>query len=426
MAEPTSKFQPETLDFIARNARKADLVAKILDLPANALIGAVANEFDTRHNPDLTLTTSGAAGQWLGDRLSQRNAPNPLEIDHRDLEEGYNTTKKVKNLEPGWWEKFTPDWLSKSWDKIHEKATNPAAVDVGPGNIRIETAIDLLKAYTAQHPDEGDDPLALKKYVGRYDLLRDDLLDFNNPDTSLAFSGLMVERAEPFFVGQNKDSWNRLSPDERDALRIMYYKMGPGTLSKNIAKRRAEAQKNGQQYNLNPYGDGGEQHLNNLPGIDNALHLGRVQGERAIPHVPESVREKEPYFYGSGAGLPTSVYRKDVTGTNPQYTYDGYSAVLKSDDRLENHTGFDTPRERLWAKGLSLEAEEGSAGLSPVGARPPPAPPAPRQPIGGRKSERRVEAIGSGSSESPNALPFWDKAVRGRASLQDVLAHWTE
>ncbi|MDX0763615.1 hypothetical protein GOD36_15305 [Sinorhizobium medicae] len=252
------------------------------------------------------------------------------------------------------------------------------------------------------------------------------LLDFNNPDTSLAFSGLMVERAEPFFVGQNKDSWNRLSPDERDALRIMYYKMGPGTLSKNIAKRRAEAQKNGQQYNLNPYGDGGEQHLNNLPGIDNALHLGRVQGERAIPHVPESVLEKEPYFYGSGAGLPTSVYRKDVTGTNPQYTYDGYSAVLKSDDRLENHTGFDTPRERLWAKGLSLEAEEGSAGLSPVGARPPPAPPAPRQPIGGRKSERRVEAIGSGSSESPNALPFWDKAVRGRASLQDVLAHWTE
>ncbi|PLU13031.1 hypothetical protein BMJ31_27590 [Sinorhizobium medicae] len=320
MAEPTSKFQPETLDFIARNARKADLVAKILDLPANALIGAVANEFDTRHNPDLTLTTSGAAGQWLGDRLSQRNAPNPLEIDHRDLEEGYNTTKKVKNLEPGWWEKFTPDWLSKSWDKIHEKATNPAAVDVGPGNIRIETAIDLLKAYTAQHPDEGDDPLALKKYVGRYDLLRDDLLDFNNPDTSLAFSGLMVERAEPFFVGQNKDSWNRLSPDERDALRIMYYKMGPGTLSKNIAKRRAEAQKNGQQYNLNPYGDGGEQHLNNLPGIDNALHLGRVQGERAIPHVPESVLEKEPYFYGSGAGLPTSVYRKDVTGTNPQYS----------------------------------------------------------------------------------------------------------
>ncbi|PLT85467.1 hypothetical protein BMJ34_33455 [Sinorhizobium medicae] len=103
-----------------------------------------------------------------------------------------------------------------------------------------------------------------------------------------------------------------------------------------------------------------------------------------------------------------------------------YPHALKSEDRLENHTGFDTPHERLWAKGLSLEAEEGSAGLSPVGARPPPAPPAPRQPIGGRKSERRVEAIGSGSSESPNALPFWDKAVRGRASLQDVLAHWTE
>ncbi|MGK9199375.1 hypothetical protein [Sinorhizobium meliloti] len=417
MAEPTSKFQPETLDFIARNARKADRIAKALGLAPNAMMGAVANEYDTRHNPELGSGFSGAAGQWFGDGLSQWN-PWYQKIDHGNLEESYYE-EKTEERSPDWIDRHAPKKIASLIDKIKE----PASVDVGPGNIKLGTAVDLLEAYVAQHPDEGDDPLGLKKYVGRYDRLRDDLLNFEDADTTLAFAGLMVGRAEPFFIARDEASWSRLSPDERDALRIMYYKLGPETLSNNIAESKVNARTNGQRYDFNPNGDGGEQHLNNLGGIENAFQLGRVQGENVMPYVPEDELEKEPYF-DYELGLPTRVYRKGTTILNPQYTYDPYSTALNAQGKLPPYAGFDSPVERLRAEGAKPETA-GDASVPRLSGGTAVRPP-PQDPAGKWKGKQRFEPGRRGATDFPDALRFWDDAVRGRASLKEMFEGWTE
>jgi hypothetical protein len=335
MAEPTSKFQPETLDFIARNARAVDRIAKILGVPPELLIGAVANEHDTRFNPDLFWKGTGPIVQKLGDVAATVDLLNREPIDHEDIDQNYHALRKGERNSFG-------------------KLGNPATVDVGPGNIRISTAIDLLHEYAEQHPVHEDDPLELKKYLGHYDALRDDLLKFDKPETTLALAGLMTRKAAPFFESIDSAAWRRLAPEQQHALGVMYYKMGPQTLEKNINERRRKL--NGAVFSFNPHGDGGEQHLNNLRGINNALRIGRIQGENVVPHVPED--ELVNMRSVNGPVIPRSAWQ-GPRRTNPEFTYDGRAAVLKMRGELDGYRGFDTPRER---RALEREAPPSSLG----------------------------------------------------------------
>lgn len=403
MAEPTSKFQPETLDYIARNARKVDEVARKLGISPEAIIGAVANEYDTRYNPELSFDRRGGTGQALGDFFSRYSIWDGFN-DHQDIKDNYEFINRRDQDK-----KFTDIFMD-----FPGRFANPAMVDVGPGNIRIATAIDLLNQYAARYPDENNDPLGIKKYMGNYDKLRDDLLDFKNPDTTLAFAGLMTKSADAFFLAQDKAAWGRLSPDERDALRIMYYKIGPDKLSDNIGKKQTEAKKVNRDYNFNPYGDGGEQHLNNLEGVRNALHLGRIQGDGVMPYVPED----ELVTDSRGGGL---------TGINAQYTYDAHAAALKRQKSLEDYAGFDTPRERLGALGLNRETKPRDAAALGLGSGTTAPLASVSSPVSsGRERPKGDNPDQPGRTPSSNAERFWDGFVRGRASLKDILARWTE
>ncbi|MBD9647483.1 hypothetical protein JVX98_10440 [Ensifer sp. PDNC004] len=329
MAEPTSKFQPESLDFIARNARVADHVTKILGVSPRAVSGALANEYDTRHNNSLLASWSGAPVQWLGDVFAKRNYFGG--VDHEALEESYLRTKDLPLPEGE---------AGKFWDKFSH-TYSPSEIDVGPGNIDLNTAIDLLQDYSTENPD--DDPLRLKRYVGHYDRLRDDLLDNEKPEASVAIAGLKIRNADRYFASEDEAAWNRLSPDEQDALRVMYYKMRPDSLSRNIAASKAKAKAEGRQFNFNPYGDGGEQHLNNVDGIKNAMNVGRIQGENVVPYIPEDELVKTPSMRGP------VVLRGAWQGPerpNPEFTYDGRAAVSTARGELAPYRGFDTPKER--------------------------------------------------------------------------------
>ena len=147
-------------------------------------------------------------------------------------------------------------------------------MDVGPGNIRVETAIDLLKEYDAEHIAKADDPLHLAKYVDHYDTLLKDLSDFDKTDTTFAFAALKVRNADRFFFDKDSTAWNRISDDVKDALRVTYYKMGEKTLSRNIDQRIARSRRKKEQFDFDPHGDGGQQHLNNLEVILRAIMEG--------------------------------------------------------------------------------------------------------------------------------------------------------
>lgn len=74
----------------------------------------------------------------------------------------------------------------------------PASNDVGPGRIKIATAIDLLIDYKTRFG--GGDPLNIQKYYQRYDLLVQDLLsDFS---VTIKFAALVAREAEEFFKTQ--------------------------------------------------------------------------------------------------------------------------------------------------------------------------------------------------------------------------------
>ncbi|MEI2296781.1 hypothetical protein MKZ91_01665 [Ensifer sp. MJa1] len=120
--------------------------------------------------------------------------------------------------------------------------------------------------------------------------------------------------------------------------------MKPDSLSRNIAASKAKAKAEGREFNFNPYGDGGEQHLNNSAGIAGASIVGRVQGEDVVPHVPEDELEKMPFT--DGVAVPPNGF-PGPRRTNPQFTYDGRAAVSKMRGELDPYQGFDTPKERL-------------------------------------------------------------------------------
>lgn len=278
MAEPTSTFARQTKQYIERVAPWAKEAADRLGVPATAILGAVANEYDTRFNPDLTFDIRGGAGQAFGDWVGSGRSHENIKNDYDDVKSG-NT----------WGPKF-----------LH-----PAMIDVGPGNVRIETAIDLLEDYLASHRSDGRDPLELRQYENNYDKLVDDILDFNQPKATMAFAGLMVAKADAFFKDKNAAAWDRLSDDEKDALRVTYYKLGPEMLSKNIDRKALETDEAGVDFNYNPYGDGGAQHLKNVDAVKQAL-------ERGLAGVDHS---SAPRIQGLNAPKPTNAadeYRAGV------------------------------------------------------------------------------------------------------------------
>lgn len=240
MAEPTTRFTGNTQWFISEYGYLAKDYSRLYNVSPYAVVGAIANEYDTRFNSDLYFTMRGFFAQKVGDAFSLQWDGQPF--SHAELITSYNDFNSGLNL---------------------SKWTNPVAVDVGPGNFKVATAIEIIRAYSKEHKGTGRDPLGLLKYSDSYDKLVLDLVSFKDPTTSFALTAAYIKQGESFFISKDPAAWNRLSSDEKDALLVMSYKLGPETLGKNIDARIASAQQNGEQFDFNPHGDGGQQHLNN-------------------------------------------------------------------------------------------------------------------------------------------------------------------
>ncbi|MEZ5538785.1 MAG: hypothetical protein R3E63_02255 [Pseudomonadales bacterium] len=84
---------------------------------------------------------------------------------------------------------------------ITDKATNGCYNDIGYGNIKMATAIRLIRSYVSQH--SGDDPLNLlraeRDYSQHYEFLAADLAVQNNSLTAKLYA-VMVGEAEDFFA----------------------------------------------------------------------------------------------------------------------------------------------------------------------------------------------------------------------------------
>lgn len=108
-------------------------VATALNLNPEAIFGALVEENHDFHDEPTF--------NFLGDQWSKNYA-------HHDIKRFYEAVAAQLDQKPS------------AWDKIK----NPVLNDVGPFNIKLGTAIRVLKAYLSTTP-AGQDPLGLKKYA---------------------------------------------------------------------------------------------------------------------------------------------------------------------------------------------------------------------------------------------------------------------
>lgn len=243
MVQPTSEYTDRTRKFVEKTGGLAVPVARELGVSPTAIVGAVANEYDTRKNVNRGKQ---AFADWWADRGSYRKY----------------SKQKIKP--------------TGGHPTIPEKLRDRTKIDIGPGNIRVDTAIDLVQRYVQRHSGSGKDPLKLLKYKKDYDRLIDDLLEFDHPETSYAVAGLYLAQGKRLFRRMSNRAWDNLPPDQQDALLVTYYKLGEEQIARNIERRFAARGRPPKDFAFNPRGDGGQQHLNNVDNLKKWLKRRRV------------------------------------------------------------------------------------------------------------------------------------------------------
>jgi len=183
-------------------AAAANEVGQVLGVSPNAVLGSVAEEFNSRISSNL-FSNLGPVVQGLADLTSRV-------YSHVELAQNYEQSLSFSSEQ----------LLSRSW---LFKYQNPVLIDVGPGNISIRTAITLLRNYLQDNPSS--DPLNLRRYENNYDLLTKYLNDIYS-STTISISGLMAREAQSFYENRASAAWEQASQTERDALTVVYYKRG--------------------------------------------------------------------------------------------------------------------------------------------------------------------------------------------------------
>jgi Ca2+-binding RTX toxin-like protein len=161
-----------------------------------------------------------------------------------------------------------------------DKYFNPALIDIGAGNIKLATAIGLLRNY--QTSSAGNDQLGLSAYYNNYQSLAEHLA---TPEGTAQFAGLMIKEAQAYFIDHlGATRWDGFGDAKQEGLLITYY---------NLGKEKIEANRLAAGDSWDPQvGDGGLTHLD--PGnrdkvidavnhIPDELHLNLVQFVLDIP-----------------------------------------------------------------------------------------------------------------------------------------------
>ncbi len=100
--------------------------------------------------------------------------------------------------------------------------THPMLFDVGPGNIKLRTAISLLDNYNAQYKSY-DDFLNLGKYRENLPQFASDLRDPNSTLTA-NLAGLLASEATQFYQRHmTQTARNYLTDDQKAAAITQYY-----------------------------------------------------------------------------------------------------------------------------------------------------------------------------------------------------------
>jgi hypothetical protein len=225
MADWQQTYDPRDLNYFSRNAKQIRDTAALLGVPALGLVGGVAREQAYARNvhpwwgvvsdPIKDLQTTYESDSSVPDESSSPPALAWKPITHRTLADAFaRSNLPGGGIEPG----------TSFVKQMALKIDNPVLWDVGPGHVNIRTAITMLQNYNKMFPNS--DPLDLKQYNQRYDLLVRDLKSPDS-DTTVKIAGLVARDGQDFFSkAMTPERWAMLSEDQRAAALTQYYVTG--------------------------------------------------------------------------------------------------------------------------------------------------------------------------------------------------------
>jgi len=250
-------YDPRDLNYLSARAKRIHETAEVLGVPALGLAGGIARELTLSrevylHDPLIVAArpmkeflTSNEADSTIPDSpMSSGRAWKP--ISHKAIADSFALSN-------------TPGGIIKMWpetvNRILNKLSNPVFWDVGPGGVNIRTGIQMLQNYNRMFPDS--DPLDLKRYNDRYDLL---VRDLKNPDsdTTIKIAGLVAREGHDFFAkAMTPQRWGALSEDQRAAALTKYYAVGKERMEDDFVKRGGDPNTYTPDFN----GDGSDMYL---------------------------------------------------------------------------------------------------------------------------------------------------------------------
>jgi hypothetical protein len=242
MADWEQTYHPDDLNYLSRRVKQIRDTASLLGVPALGLVGGVAREMAYGRNVDpyhWWTKISVPLKEFLTTYESQSSSGAPdydtppgmawKPLTHQTLADGFARSNSPSGgIEPG------ADWGTLT----NLKLGNPVLWDVGRGHINIRTAINMLQNYNRMYPDS--DPLDLKQYNQRYDLLVSDLKSPDS-DTTVKIAGLVARDGQDFFrKAMTPERWGKLSEDLKAAALTQYYVTGRERMERHFQESGGE------------------------------------------------------------------------------------------------------------------------------------------------------------------------------------------
>ncbi len=216
MAEHFFPYSPSALKYLSDHANYINLVAGSLGVSPLSVAAGIGREqtleSDYYKYDPVRVLGNPTVKSWKLNGL--------MEKSDQDIRAEYNATNKLD-----------PETLMYP---NYSAVRHPMLFDVGPGNIKLRTAISLLDNYNAQFQAENDF-LGLNKYVGNLPQFIGDLRDPNNNLTANV-SGLLASEATQFYKDHmSPEGWDFLTGDQKAAAVTQYYVRGPEKLTQEAA-----------------------------------------------------------------------------------------------------------------------------------------------------------------------------------------------
>jgi len=139
MAPPRPRvFKQESIRYIRSYQAAINNAANAMGVPASAVAAAIAEE----HHSSLSRTGLARAGdQFLDWRATDHGQTSAYAGVYNSF---YQSAQSKLNADP----LYTPDPYGM------DKLFNPMWADLGRGNIKLITAVNLLKEYETSHPSD--------------------------------------------------------------------------------------------------------------------------------------------------------------------------------------------------------------------------------------------------------------------------------